>query len=575
MNPEKAVNLRKELLLGLCLLAIFVYFAPIIILGKDSYHGSHDNLDSNHVNSVLEARNIKANGFSTPENPYLLGGVPRRPGPPLGLIQWLYIVFPPYTAIVMKYLLVHLTAFFGMLLLLKHLAQEEFNTHRTLYYLGALAFALIRFWPNAGTSVSGLPLLFFGFLIAGERRWTALLIAFFYAFSSNFVLTGMFALIFLGVATIVMDVKSRKVNWSHWLYLALVFVFYLVSSYKLAFSVFSPTPLYVSHRQDYNMQYFYSSWAESIKSLPAMIFSSYGHNSGFPLFPMLLSLALLAYCRIRKSADRKLELLFGIIVGLSLLSAGLGTKAWIGVQLHIPIFRMVQLQRFFWLLVFFQYLLFFFALLRLAKLKLTWLALLAGLVQVLILFAWNVNYKQLVKKHLFHQEVITTYSEFYSEDLLAQIRDYIGKPQDSYRVASVGLEPAVALYSGFYSLEGYSGSYPIEHKRRMRAVMAAELDKYAFLAANFDGWGNKVTIYSDDIARKIGYPGPWDIPYITKDTDVSIDSLSIRSDLLKAMNCIYVLSALEIKNYNEIGLEYMKSFKNEKSRYRIYLYKIK
>ena len=574
MNLDKAVNLKKELLLGLCLLAILVYFAPIIILGKDSYHGSHDNLDSNHVNAVLEARNIKENGLSATENPYMLGGVPRRPGPPLGLIQWLYIIFPPYAAIMLKYLLMHLTAFFGMLLLLKQLAKEDFNTHRTLYYLAALAFSLIRFWVNAGTSVAGLPLLFYGFLIAGERRWAALLIAFFYAFSSNFVLTGMFALIFLGVTAIVMDFRSRKINWSHWLYLALVFVFYLVSSYKLVLSVFGSTPLYVSHRQDYNMQHFYNTWGASIQLMPTMIFNSYGHNSGIPLFPMLLSLAVLLYCRILKSADRMMELLFGIIVGLSLLSMLLGTKAWIGIQQHIPIFSMVQLQRFYWLLVFFQYLLFFYALIRLAKQKRTWMALLAGLLQLVILFAWNVNYKQLVKKHIFHMNTITTYSEFYSVELLSQIKDYIGKPQSSYRVVSVGLEPAVALYSGFYSLEGYSGSYPIEHKRRMREVMASELAKNQVLADNFDGWGNKVTIYSDDIARKIGYPTAWDIPFITKDLDVSIDSLSIRSDLLYGMNCRYLLSALEITNCDETGLEFLESFENDQSPYRIYLYKV-
>jgi hypothetical protein len=108
----------------------------------------------------------------------------------------------------------------------------------------------------------------------------------------------------------------------------------------------------------------------------------------------------------------------------------------------------------------------------------------------------------------------------------------------------------------------------------MRAVMAAELAKNQVLADNFDGWGNKVTIYSDDIARKIGYPNAWDIPYITKDYDTSIDSLSIRSDLLYGMNCRYLLSALEITNCNETGLEYLESFGNDQSPYRIYLYKV-
>ena len=74
-----------------------------------------------------------------------------------------------------------------------------------------------------------------------------------------------------------------------------------------------------------------NTWGEALRLMPTMIFNSYGHNSGFPLFPMLLSLAILLYFRIRKSADRIMELLFGIIVGLSLLSVLLGTKAWIGI----------------------------------------------------------------------------------------------------------------------------------------------------------------------------------------------------------------------------------------------------
>lgn len=574
MNLDKAINMKKEILLGICLLAIFIYFAPIIILGKDSYHGSHDNLDSNHVNAVLEARNIKQNGFNATVNPYLLGGVPRTPGPPLGLNQWLYLIFPPYTAMVVNYLLVYLTAFFGMLLLLRRLDQKHFETHRTVYYLAALTFSLIRFWPNAGISVAGLPLLFYGFLSIVDRKATAYIIAFFYAFYSNFVLTGMFALIFLGAVEIILDIQARKINWRRWIYLLLVFSFYLVSSYKLVLSVFSATPLFVSHRMDYNMQYFYGTWAEAVRSIPNMIFLSYGHNSGFPLLPMIFSLGVIIYCRIKKLSGKKMELAFLVIVGLSVLSSLLGTQDWITVQQHIPIFKMVQLQRFYWLIVFFQYVLFFFALIRLAKLKLQKLALLAGILQAIILFAWNINYKQLLKKYIFHKDVITTYSEFYSVELLAQIRDYIGAPQDSYWVVSVGLEPAVALYNGFYSLEGYSGSYPIEHKRKMRAVMAAELDKNEFLANNFDGWGNKVTIFSDDIARKIGYPNAWDIPYITKDAGVSIDSLLIRSDLLSQMNCKYLLSALEIKNYKETGLEFLKSFQNDKSSYRIYLYQV-
>jgi hypothetical protein len=40
------------------------------------------------------------------------------------------------------------------------------------------------------------------------------------------------------------------------------------------------------------------------------------------------------------------------------------------------------------------------------------------------------------------------------------------------------------------------------------------------------------------------------------------------------MNCRYLLSALEITNCNETGLEYLESFGNDQSPYRIYLYKV-
>ncbi len=567
-------NLNSVNLLIISLGLLFAYFAPIITLGENSYHGVHDNLDSNHINSVISAENMAEFGSNAETTPQLMGGLPRTPGPNLGINSSLYRIFHRYNAMLINILLVHLTAFFGMLILLRYLDRDGFETNRTLYFLVALAFAIIKFWANAGISVAGLPLLYFGYLIAKDRKVIALLIAFFYAFYSNFVLVGMFALIVLGIMEISSLLKTKKINWSRWVFLLLVFGFYLASSYKLAWSVFSPHPLFVSHRLDYSMSSFYSSWGEAIRLIPTLIFRSYGHNSGFPLLPMLLALAVIILCRIKKCADKRMEGTFLIIIGLSVLSAILNTKAWMGIQQQIPIVKMIQLQRFYWLLVFLQYLLFAFALLRLSKLNIKRTALALVVLQILILFAGNTNYKQMIKKHLFGKEAITTYAEFYSPELMQQVNEYIGKPQSSYRVVSVGLEPAVALYSGFYSLEGYSGSYPMEHKRKMRAVMAAELDKNEYLANNFDGWGNKVTIYSDDIDKKIGYPNSWDIPIIHKDSGETVDNLSIDTTNLKQMNCQYLFSALEITNYRETGLEFLRSFEDSKSPYRIYLYKI-
>lgn len=573
-DKSKFLNLDTRVMFLVSFILLFIYLAPIIVLRENSYHGIHDNLDSNHINSVINARNDKQFGVWHNKTPQLLGGLPRIPGPSLGVISMLYGVLSPYNALMINNILVHLIAFLGMLLLLKNLIPGKFEDYRAIYFLAAISFALIRFWANAGISVAGIPLLFYGFLNVGTKRFIPYAIAIIYAFYSSFVLVGMFALIFLGVWEIYEDFRQKKVNLRRWVFIVLVFLFYLISSYKLVLSTFASVPIFVSHRMDYNMQHFNKSWIDAIMQIPNMIFNSYGHNAGFPLIPILLSLAVIITCRVRKSADRRMEFVLWVIISLSILSAILETKTWISIQQRLPLFKMVQLQRFYWLLTPCQYALFFYALIRLAIFNRARLALIVGVAQIFVLFSWNVNYRQLIKKNLFHKEVFPTYDEFYSVDLLSQIRDFIGKPQDSYRVVSIGLEPAVALYNGFYSLEGYSGSYPIEHKRVMRQVMAAELDKNEFLANNYDGWGNKVTLFSDDIDRKIGYPSSWDIPIITKRNSETIENLEIRNDLLLDSNCKYIFSALEIVSPAEKGLIFMSSFEDKVSPYRIYLYQI-
>ena len=567
-------NINRNILLIISLLMIFVYFAPIIVMRENSFHGIHDNLDSNHINSIIDSRNSHQYGFNNKLIPQLMGGLPIIPGPNLHIISLLYYLFPGYNALLINILLVHLIAFFGMLLLLKYIAKDDYNKNRTIYFLVALAFALVRFWENAGISIAGLPLLFYGFLVSDRKKIVSILLAFIYAFYSNFVLAGMFALIVLGIIEIIIDCKRKKINWYHWAYLFLVFLFYLISSYKLIISVFSSVPLFISHRQDYNMVYFYFGWKKAIKAILQMIFVSYGHNSSFPSLIMIISIFLIIYCRVKHIRDKRIEYIFIIIIGISILSGILNTNTWMSFQQHIPYIKMIQLQRFYWLLSFFHYLLFFYALLKLCNLNLKWLAVILSVLQILFLFSWNSNYRQLAKKYIFNRKDSITYSEFYSADLLEDIRKYIGKPQSSYRIVSVGLEPAVALYSGFYTLEGYQSNYPIEHKRKMQEVMANELAKNEYLRNNFNGWGNKVTIYSDDIDRKIGYPSPWNLPIIKKGTNVTIDDLSINTEILKNMNCHYLISALMITNPSQTGLTFLKDFVTTNSLYKIYLYKI-
>lgn len=70
-----------------------------------------------------------------------------------------------------------------------------------------------------------------------------------------------------------------------------------------------------------------------------------------------------------------------------------------------------------------------------------------------------------------------TFREFYASEQFKEIKEYIGRPQDSYRVASIGLHPSIAQYNGFYTLDTYNNLYPLSYKYEFRKIIEKELEK--------------------------------------------------------------------------------------------------
>ena len=100
-----------------------------------------------------------------------------------------------------------------------------------------------------------------------------------------------------------------------------------------------------------------------------------------------------------------------------------------------------------------------------------------------------------------HEERIS-FHQFYSPELFAEIKDHIGKPQQSYRVVSLGMHPGIALYNGFYLADGYLSDYPLEYKHRFRKVIAAELAKNEDIKDYFDGWGARCYLFSAELDKR-------------------------------------------------------------------------
>ena len=139
------------------------------------------------------------------------------------------------------------------------------------------------------------------------------------------------------------------------------------------------------------------------------------------------------------------------------------------------------------------------------------------------------------------------------------------EPQD-YRVVSLGIDPAAALYHGFYCLDGYSNNYSLEYKHRFREIIAPELDKSEYLEDSFDHWGNRCYLFS---AECPGY-------YTIEKGGFYFQDYTIDAESLRQLGGSYLLSAAYIDHSEDTGLELMRpeAFETENSYYRIYLYRV-
>ncbi len=159
----------------------------------------------------------------------------------------------------------------------------------------------------------------------------------------------------------------------------------------------------------------------------------------------------------------------------------------------------------------------------------------------------------------------TAYRTFVSEELFQEIEEAIGRPKDSYKVASVGLYPSVPLLNGFCCIDGYSNNYDVEYKHAFREIIAGELAKKKNIRTYFDDWGNRCYIFSAELGRNYFFP---------KDEDTKIKKLKLNPEALKALGCEYIFAGVEISKPGDIGLSLLGEFERDGSPYRIWVYQV-
>ncbi|MCI9191072.1 MAG: hypothetical protein HFH84_15995 [Lachnospiraceae bacterium] len=163
-----------------------------------------------------------------------------------------------------------------------------------------------------------------------------------------------------------------------------------------------------------------------------------------------------------------------------------------------------------------------------------------------------------------------SYRDYYAIGVMEQVRDflnaYTGKGVDEYRVVSLGIDPAAALYHGFYCLDEYSNNYSLDYKMQFREVISPELEKSEYLRQYYDGWGNRCYLFSSECP---GY-------YTIEKHQFYFQDYHLNAKALYDMGGRYLLSAAYISNAEEQGLTLLNEtpFETDGSYYAIYIYEI-
>lgn len=563
---------------GLAVAVVLAVMTCHYYAGENASIRIHDCLDALiPTTSVFAKSDVLFAGGKAVFQP-LLGGVPRNCyGSELELTILPYRYLSNFHAYVFNEFLARMVALFGMALLLR----SHVLPGGTPWALAgaACAFALLPFYPY-GLCIAGQPLLFYAALNlgAGKHKLASLVVVALFPFFSNLILIG-FALVPMLAIYLVYRwrVSGRLPGWLA-AALMLLTAGYLVCCYRLFLNWFVQSG-YVSTRTEFTAD----AWTlkTALKTAAQDLLQGQYHAASmqFP-FILLATLLALATCVAKRSPADRLSWRQGwkgilgeencspalvLIVVLLLINAFLslvrGLAGWQGTARlieasHVRLLQTFQYDRVYWLHPALWGIVFACALEQIS------LKVRSGRI-----FAVGLLTLQLVWLAQGVREERISFHQFYSPELFAEIKDHIGKPQQSYRVVSLGMHPGIALYNGFYLADGYSSDYPLQYKHRFRKVIAAELAKSDELKDYFDGWGGRCYLYSAEIGKQF---------VLTKDQAMrKVKSLDIDAAALYDLDVRYVLSAVEIGNASSLGLELQRVFERDDSPWQIYLYSLK
>ncbi|WP_179595347.1 DUF6044 family protein [Neobacillus driksii] len=555
MFTDKKKELRWILF---ALLILTLYLSPLFILQENAHIRVHDNLDSNLAWYKVLAKSGQMFGDVDAVIPQIINGVPRNAfGTEYSIIVWLYALFPTMIAYGLSQALTRVVAFIGMYLLLKKhfLPGEKWGF---LQVCVSLAFALTPFWPSGMLSTLGMPLALWAFLNIrnGEGTKKDYLVLTLIPFYASIVLGFFFFLSAMGIFWLTDVLRGKGWNLRFFLSIAYMTCIFMLVEYRLVNSfLFLTEP---NSRDEYFHAYL------PLWRVVRLTFKNFvlGHTHvmtvhGLFILPVMFIALYFVYSNKRWKQEKLFVFLFGLNFLLSLWYAFWFYKGWLPLTKRFHFMDTFNFARYHFLRPMVIYAGFALSLRILTLQGRSWAntAKWFAISQILLLCLFN-------DEIIYHKK--PSVGEFYAEELFTEIKEHIGDEQKNYRVASIGIHPAISQYNGFYTLDTYNNFYPLTYKHQFRKIIDTELAKNKTIRKYFDQWGGRCYIFTAQLGKKY---------MIKKDSKRKLKNLQLNTTVFKEMGGKYILSALPIANSERIQLKLDKVFESKKSAWKIYLYK--
>lgn len=555
------------------LIAVLLTVIPTLLLGEDAIFTYHDQLDGEVIAYVLQARHLFC-GDALPE--FMNGASKTALTMPAPAFVLLFLTGNACFALTVMLFFGRFFGYVGMYLL----AKEVTENGEAAAVAGVL-FGWLPFLPVYGLSQFGIPMLFWCALQLKKRRYVvcAFLYTALYALTSSLVLVG-FGVLGMGVLWLIWCARRQKKallrTFGAWL---LLLGIYIAENFRLLAELLGIGEATVSHKAEYVLA------ADSFSGLLGQYLTKGGqHSEDYHLWLSITALGLLLLSfAFRTARTKALQKSMGVCLGwnaLFVLTAAVWDSApGIWLRGRLSVLGAFQLDRLLWIAPCFRYLFFACAIAIGAEIFARRSRAVGGIALTVISAAALVTGGQIllsgdvksnVQKLRNSDYPILSFRDYYAPEVMEQVEEYLwemtGQSPEEYRVVSLGIDPAAALYQGFYCLDGYSNNYSLEYKHAFREILEPELDRSEYLRDYFDNWGNRCYLFS---AECPGY-------YTIEKNGFYFRDYRLNTEALAELGGDYLFSAAYIANAAEQGLTLLREepFETEDSYYRIFVYQV-